>query len=145
MDKIFDGRLLFICSKCSVCAVVPKDAGVDGPDSAYLEFLELYDNGLVTENDDLNVIMRQERILRPSSEIKTLLEKTNEGTTNRLLNEVMSSKKDYVVEFKIQIINMEVRLLTFLLMTRSSLHFREKGSSLFIIFRRNQLKKFCLE
>jgi DEAD/DEAH box helicase domain-containing protein len=101
MDKIFDGRLLFICSKCSICAVVPKDAGADGPDSAYLEFLELYDNGHVTESDDLNAIMRQERILRPSSEIKTLLEKTNEGTTNRLLNEVMSSKKDYVVEFRL--------------------------------------------
>jgi len=52
MDKIFDGRLLFICSKCSICAVVPKDADADSPDSAYLEFLELYDNGLVTESDD---------------------------------------------------------------------------------------------
>ncbi|MGB6593648.1 MAG: DEAD/DEAH box helicase [Candidatus Nitrosopolaris sp.] len=101
MDKIFDGRLLFICSKCSICAVVPKDAGADGPDYAYLEFLELYDNGRITESNDLNAIMQQERILRPSSEIKTLLEKTNEGTTNRLLNEVMSSKKDYVVEFRL--------------------------------------------
>jgi DEAD/DEAH box helicase domain-containing protein len=101
MDKIFDGRLLFICSKCSICAVVPKDADADGPDSAYLEFLELYDNGRVTESDDLNAIMRQERILRPSSEIKTFLEKTNQGTTNRLLNEVLSSKKDYVVEFRL--------------------------------------------
>ncbi|MGA9151177.1 MAG: DEAD/DEAH box helicase, partial [Candidatus Nitrosopolaris sp.] len=101
MDKIFDGRLLFICSKCSICAVVPKDADADGPDSAYLEFLDLYDNGRVAESDDLNAIMQQERILRPSSEIKTLLEKTNEGRTNRLLNEVLSSKKDYVVEFRL--------------------------------------------
>jgi DEAD/DEAH box helicase domain-containing protein len=101
MDKIFDGRLLFVCSKCSVCAVVPKDADADGPDSAYLEFLELYDNGRVTESDDLNAIMRQERILRPSSEIKTLLEKTNASTTNKLLNEVLYSKKDYVVEFRL--------------------------------------------
>jgi DEAD/DEAH box helicase domain-containing protein len=101
MDKIFDGRLLFICSKCNICAVIPKDAYADGPDSAYLDFLELYDNGRITESDDLNAIMRQERILRPSSEIKTFLEKTNEGTTNMLLNEVLSSKKDYVVDFRL--------------------------------------------
>ncbi len=101
MGKIFDGRLLFICSKCSISALVPKDADADGPDSAYLEFLELYDNGRVTESHDLNAIMRQERMLRPASEIKTLLEKTTEGTTNRLLNEVLSSKKDYVVEFRL--------------------------------------------
>ncbi|MGA8080230.1 MAG: DEAD/DEAH box helicase [Candidatus Nitrosopolaris sp.] len=101
VDKIFDGRLLFSCSKCSICAVVAKDADADGPDSAYLEFLDLYDNGRVTESDDLNAIMQQERILRPSSEIKTLLEKTNEGTTNRLLKEVLSSKKDYVVEVRL--------------------------------------------
>ena len=101
VDKIFDGRLLFSCSKCSICALVPKDADADCPDSAYLEFLDLYDNGRVTESDDLNAIMQQERILRPSSEIKTLLEKGNEGTTNRLLKEVLSSQKDYVVEYRL--------------------------------------------
>jgi DEAD/DEAH box helicase domain-containing protein len=100
MDKIFDGRLLFVCSKCSICAIVQKDADADGPDSVYLEFLELYDSGRVTESDDLNAIMRRERILRPTSEIK-MLEKTNESATNSLLNEVLSSKKDYVVDFKL--------------------------------------------
>ena len=45
--------------------------------------------------------MQQERILRPSSEIKALLEKGNKGTTNKLLKEVLSSQKDYVVEYRL--------------------------------------------
>src|ERR671924_2129099 len=86
VDKIFDGRLLFSCLKCNICALVPKDADADGLDSAYLEFLDLYDNGRIANSDDLKAIMQQERILRPLSEIKTMLEKANEGTTNKLLN-----------------------------------------------------------
>ena len=98
-DKIFDGRLLFSCSKCNICAIVPKDA--DGLDSAYLEFLDLYDNGRITDSNNLKAIMQQERILRPPSEIKSILEKANKGTTNNLLKEVLSSQKDYVVEYRL--------------------------------------------
>jgi DEAD/DEAH box helicase domain-containing protein len=103
VDKIFDGRLLFCCSKCNIYALVPKDTDTDadGPDSAYLEFLDLYDNGRIANSVDLNTIMQQERILRPSSEIKALLEKGNKGTTNKLLKEVLSSQKDYVVEYRL--------------------------------------------
>ena len=101
VDKIFDGRLLFCCSKCNICALVPKDTDADGPDSAYLEFLDLYDNGRIANSVNLNTIMQQERILRPSSEIKALLEKGNKGTTNKLLKEVLSSQKDYVVEYRL--------------------------------------------
>ena len=101
VDKIFDGRLLFCCSKCNICALVPKDADADGPDSAYLEFLDLYDNCHIPNGVDLNAIMQQERILRPSSEIKALLEKGNKATTNKLLKEVLSSQKDYVVEYSV--------------------------------------------
>ena len=99
VDKIFDGRSLFCCSKCNICALVPKDADTDCPDSAYLEFLDLYNNGRISNSVDLNTIMQQERIIRPSSEIKALLEKGNRGTTNKLLKEVLSSQKDYVVEY----------------------------------------------
>jgi DEAD/DEAH box helicase domain-containing protein len=99
VDKIFDGRLLFSCLKCNICAIGPKDA--DGLDSAYLEFLVLYDNGRIADSNNLEAIMQQERILRPPSEIKTMLKKANEGTTNKLLNEVLSSQKDYVVEYRL--------------------------------------------
>ena len=101
VDKIFDGRLLFCCSKCNICALVPKNTDADGPDSAYLEFLDLYDNGHIANSVDLNTIMQQERIVRPSSEIDALLEKGSKGTTNKLLKEVLSSQKDYVVEYNL--------------------------------------------
>ena len=94
-NKIFDGRLLFSCSKCKICALVPTHSDSDSPDSAYLEFLDLYDNGRIANSDDLNAIMQQERILRPSSEIKRLLESNNnkKGTTNKLLKEVLYSQQ----------------------------------------------------
>jgi len=101
VDKIFDGRLLFNCSKCNICALVPKDTDTDASDSAYLEFLDLYDNGRIANSDDLNAIMQKERILRPTSEIKALLEKGNKGTIKKLLKEVLSSQKDYVVEYRL--------------------------------------------
>ena len=47
--------------------------------------------------------MRQERILRPPSEIKRLLESNNnkKGTTNKLLTEVLYSQQDYVVDYRV--------------------------------------------
>jgi DEAD/DEAH box helicase domain-containing protein len=101
IDKIFDGRLLFSCSKCSICALVPKENNADGPDHAYLEFLNMYDNGRIVKSDDLKAIMQQEQILRPSSEIKRLLRKNKEGKTNKLLKEVLFSDRDYVVEYRV--------------------------------------------
>ena len=74
---------MFCCSECNICALVPKDTDADGPDSAYLEFLDLYDNGRIANSVDLNTIMQQERILRPSSEIKAYSKKvTKEQRTS---------------------------------------------------------------
>jgi len=103
VDKIFDGRLSFSCSKCGICALVPKSSDVDSPDSAYIEFLELYDNGRIGKSDDLSEIMAKERILRPSSEIKKLLENNNgkRGRKNKLLKEILYSQQDYVVDYRI--------------------------------------------
>jgi DEAD/DEAH box helicase domain-containing protein len=102
-NKIFDGRLLFTCSKCKICALVPKHSDADSPDSAYLEFLDLYDNGHIAKSDDLNAIMQQERIIRPPSEIKRLLESNNNNkeTKNKLLTEVLYSQQDYLVDYRV--------------------------------------------
>ncbi|WP_201449302.1 DEAD/DEAH box helicase [Nitrososphaera sp. AFS] len=101
VNRIFDGRMLFSCSECNICAVVPKYADVDGHDSAYLEFLDLYDNGHVANSDDLNVTMQQERILRPPQEIDKLLEVNNYGSNNKLLRKILHSQQDYVVEYRL--------------------------------------------
>jgi len=47
--------------------------------------------------------MQQERILRPPSEIKRLLESNNnkKGTKNKLLTEVLYSQQDYVVDYRV--------------------------------------------
>ncbi len=101
VNRIFDGRILFACSECNICAVVPKYVDVDSTDSAYLEFLNLYDNGQVANREDLKAIMQQERILRPSSEINKLVERNNKGLDNKLLKKVLYSQQDYVVEYRL--------------------------------------------
>jgi DEAD/DEAH box helicase domain-containing protein len=101
VNRIFDGRMLFSCSECNICAVVLKYADVDGPDSAYLEFLDLYDNGHVANSDDLKVTMQQERILRPPQEIDKLLEINKYGSNNKLLRKILHSQQDYVVEYRL--------------------------------------------
>jgi DEAD/DEAH box helicase domain-containing protein len=101
VSRIFDGRILFSCSECNICAVVPKYADVDGPDSAYLEFLNLYDNGHVANSDDLKITMQKERLLKSSPEIDKLLERYSCASDNKLLKKVLYSQQDYVVEYRL--------------------------------------------
>ena len=37
VNKIYNGRLMFACSKCNICGVVPSIANLD---EAYLEFMK---------------------------------------------------------------------------------------------------------
>ena len=92
---------MFSCSECNICAVVPKYADVDGTDSAYLEFLDLHDNGHVANSDDLKATMQQEKILRSSSEIDKLLQLNNYRLENKLLKKVLYTQQDYVVEYRL--------------------------------------------
>ena len=95
-NKIFDGRLIFRCSKCRICAILPQtDSGID---EAYLDFLERYENRTgIADADDLKLLMEQERIIRPSKEVDSLLEKS-EAAGDPLLEDVLRSTQDYVVD-----------------------------------------------
>ena len=95
VNKIYNGRLMFVCSKCSICGIVPSMAEQD---EAYLEFLSMYDNGHVDKVQDLESVIEQERLVRPFSEIKELIRK-NGAVGNKLLENVLKSKKDYIVDF----------------------------------------------
>ena len=97
VNKIYNGRLMFLCSKCSICGVVPPAAY---PDEAYLEFLDMYDNGQVVKAQDLESLLEQERLLRPASEIDSLIYR-NHADGDELLKAILRSKKDYVVDFRI--------------------------------------------
>jgi len=97
VERIFDGRLIFRCSKCNICSIVPAAANVD---EAYLDFLDRYESGSgVAESGDLKVLMENEKIIRSSSEISSLLS-ANDAAGDPLLEDVLRSQQDYVVDFR---------------------------------------------
>ena len=97
MDRIFDGRLIFRCSKCNICAVVPT---ADSTDEAYLEFLDRCESGTgVAYADDLKHLMQEENIIRPSREIDALLSAAN-ARGDSLLEQTLRSQEDYIVDFQ---------------------------------------------
>jgi DEAD/DEAH box helicase domain-containing protein len=97
VSKIYNGRLMFLCSKCDICGVVPS-AG--NQDEAYLGFLDMYDNGQAAKAQDLGLLLEQERLLRPASEIDSLISR-NHAEEDELLKVILYSKKDYVVDFRV--------------------------------------------
>jgi len=88
---------MFLCSKCDICGVVPS-AG--NQDEAYLGFLDMYDNGQAAKAQDLGLLLEQERLLRPASEIDSLISRNN-AEEDELLKVILYSKKDYVVDFRV--------------------------------------------
>ena len=95
-DRIFDGRLMFSCARCKVCALVMAAASID---EAYLEFLDKCDNNQVSTTGDLRPLMEQEKIVRPKKEIDSLLS-AGGAKGDILLEEVLRSERDYVVDFR---------------------------------------------
>jgi DEAD/DEAH box helicase domain-containing protein len=67
-------------------------------DEAYLEFLSMYDDGHVEKAQDLESVIEQEKLVRPLSDIKELISKNN-AVGNKLLEDVLKSKRDYVVDY----------------------------------------------
>jgi DEAD/DEAH box helicase domain-containing protein len=98
VEKIFDGRLIFRCSKCSICSIV---AASSSPDESYLDFLDRYDKRSgVAESGDLKLLMEQEKIIRSSAEMDALL-RDNGASGDPLLEDVLRSQQDYVVDFRV--------------------------------------------
>ena len=96
-SKIYDGGFIFICSKCTICGVVKS---IEDNDEAYLEFLDMYDNGQISNLRDPESLPGIEKFLRPVCEIDSLLSDNN-LKENDLLNTILHSKKDYVVDFRV--------------------------------------------
>ena len=97
VSKIYNGGFIFVCGKCSICGVVKS---IDDHDEAYLEFLDMYDNGQISKLQDLDSLPNLEKFLRPTSEIDSLLSR-NRLIENDLLKTILHSKKDYVVDFRV--------------------------------------------
>ncbi|MEO9321266.1 MAG: DEAD/DEAH box helicase [Nitrososphaera sp.] len=102
-ERIFDGRVIVRCSKCSVCALVPWQGGSDGSqpfDEAYLEFLDRVDAGSgISSGEDLDIVMEQERIIRTRSEIEKMISGAG-ATGDPLVRAALESRQDYVVDFR---------------------------------------------
>ena len=97
VDKIFDGRLIFRCSKCNICAIVPTAGSTD---EAYLEFLDRCESGAgIAYADDLKILMQEEKITRPSEEIDALIAAAK-ATSDPLLEQTLRSQQDYIVDFQ---------------------------------------------
>jgi DEAD/DEAH box helicase domain-containing protein len=97
VDKIFDGRLIFRCSKCNICAIVLT---ADSIDEAYLEFLDRCDSGIgVAYADDLKLLMQEEKLIRFPEEIDALLSSAK-ATGDSLLEQTLRSQEDYIVDFQ---------------------------------------------
>jgi DEAD/DEAH box helicase domain-containing protein len=97
VDKIFDGRLIFRCSKCNICAIVPTAGSTD---EAYLEFLDRCESGTgIAYADDLKVLMQEEKIIRPSGEVDTLIAAAK-ATGDPLLEQTLRSQQDYIVDIQ---------------------------------------------
>ncbi|MDP8902313.1 MAG: DEAD/DEAH box helicase [Thermoproteota archaeon] len=97
VDKIFDGRLIFRCFKCNICAIVPTAGSTD---EAYLEFLDRCESGAgIAYADDLKLLMQQEKIIRPSAEIDALMA-ASKATGDPLLEQTLRSQQDYIVHFQ---------------------------------------------
>src|SRR5581483_551182 len=97
-DMIFDGRLIFRCSKCKICAIVPQAGG--SVDEAYLDFLDRYESGSgIAQADDLKLLMEQEKIIRSAKEIDSFLAAAS-ASGDPLLEDVLRSSQDYIVDLQ---------------------------------------------
>lgn len=97
VSRIYNGRLMFGCTKCNIGCILPSTGNND---EAYLEFLDKYDNGQLDTIQGSQYIVEQEKLLRPIGEINSLLSQYN-ASNNELLKSILYSKKDYVVDFKV--------------------------------------------
>ncbi|MEM2140474.1 DEAD/DEAH box helicase [Nitrososphaera sp.] len=95
-DRMFDGRLIFRCSRCKVCAIVPQQPSAD---EAYLDFLDKYESGGAASADDLRLLMEQEKIVRPKKEIDAFL-KSAKAEGDPLLEGIMRSEQDFIVDLR---------------------------------------------
>ena len=95
INRIYDGRILFICEKCKICAVLPFYNNID---DTYLEFLDKFDNGHVTVFEDLKIVLENEKLVRSKKEIENMIKDSK--INNTLLNKILYSDLDYIVQVK---------------------------------------------
>ena len=82
------------CSKCGIEDILEFSKN---PDEVFLEFLERFDKGLVTEKG-LTEGLTDEGIIRSEKEIKEMIGKTS---PEKFIEKILFSKKDFISDYKI--------------------------------------------
>ena len=82
------------CSKCGIEDILEFSKN---PDEVFLEFLERFDKGLVTEKG-LTEGLADEGIIRSEKEIKEMIGKIS---PEKFIEEILFSKKDFISDYKI--------------------------------------------
>ena len=82
------------CEKCGIEDLLEFSKN---PDEVFLEFLSRFDEGLVTEKG-LSEGLKDEGIIRDEKEIKEMI---GENNPDKITEEILFSKKDYVSEYKV--------------------------------------------
>ncbi|MBT4550588.1 MAG: DEAD/DEAH box helicase [Nitrosopumilus sp.] len=94
IQKTFNKKMHVSCSKCGIEDILEFSKN---PDEVFLEFLERFDKGLVTEKG-LTEGLTDEGIIRSEKEIKEMIGKTS---PEKFIEKILFSKKDFISDYKI--------------------------------------------
>lgn len=86
--------MLVTCSKCKIEDILSFSKNHD---ETYLEFLVRFDDGKISEHNQMRENMIQEGIIRDETEIKKMI---SDYSMDKITIDVLFSKRDYVAYFK---------------------------------------------
>ncbi|HSB57519.1 MAG TPA: DEAD/DEAH box helicase [Nitrosopumilaceae archaeon] len=94
MQKTFNQKIMFECSKCGLEDIVDYKKN---PDEAFLDFLTRFDDGKVLTKKKMQSALEQEGIVQSEEEIKKMI---GDAKLDDLTNSILFSRKHYVSFFK---------------------------------------------
>ncbi len=94
VQKTFNQKFLFSCSRCKIDDVIDYKKNID---EAYLEFLLKFDNGIIPTKKESGDSLEKEGFLQSENEIRKMIGKAK---IDELTKQVLFSRKHYVSHFK---------------------------------------------
>lgn len=94
IQKTFNKKIHLSCTNCNLEDLLEYSKNID---EVFLEFLSRFDQGVITEKRVSNNL-KEEGIVREESEIKKMIGKNK---PDKIINEILFSKKDYISFYKI--------------------------------------------
>ena len=95
VQKTFNKKIIMSCLNCGIQDILEY---AKNPDEVYLEFLNRYDEGRISDEKQVKDRLRQEGIVRKKTEIEAMIRKNK---PDPITKKILFSKKDYVSYYKI--------------------------------------------